>query len=134
MVYADSIDRLEIVTVNGMARQTKTLNKIFNLSVLLSSFFTLPAGCTAFCFSSDFFRRKLNQSVTDGPEIDRPEVDLFLLKYISILMTGFFTAAYVLSGKTFKTWKLFFKKTFAAKNIESKKEFTLETMDRMEFK
>jgi hypothetical protein len=127
---------------------SKSTIKIF-ISVLLSSFFTLPSGCTAFCFCYEFFRLPhwmlrwqealcRNQdppcSLPEGQalEVERPEVDFFLLKYISLLMTGFFTATYVLSGKTFRTWKLFIGKYFGSQSgdmIESKKGFHLEMMD-----
>ena len=42
-----------------------------------------------------------------SPDVDRPRISLFVLKYVSMIMTGFLAATFVISGQGIETWKLF---------------------------
>ena len=62
------------------------------------------------CRHPDLSRRwQVSCSLPTGqaPNVDRPRIALFVLKYVSLIMTGLLAATFVISGQGIKTWKLF---------------------------
>ena len=53
------------------------------------------------------------------PDVSRPQISFFLFKYVSMIMTGFLAATFVISGHGFETWRAIYCRLVGLKSDEA---------------